>query len=209
MSDNCTFPVCHLTMKSCTTKTTIGNDFWLGTGEQFTVVDTPGFRDSANRDDQFIQEMTEVLNTNLGYTNSIMLVVDGSTKRFSSGLQGIIKEMTAIFGSSWWDFLIIGVSNWSYSKAHVDIRKENCENNPNNCKDEAWFMREFTSNVNEKLGINRNLTFVFPDSHSQTERNKVKDQQQDQWNNETDKIWQFMTRTSQTFKFAGNREDKF
>ena len=49
------------------------------------MVDTPGFRDTANRDDQFIEEMTEVLSNNLGDTNSIMLVVDGSTKRFSSG----------------------------------------------------------------------------------------------------------------------------
>ena len=194
------FTVCT-SLTSCTSKTTIGTGSWLGSGELFTVVDTPGFGDSSDRDVQFIQDMMDVLNNDLGYTHSIMLVVQGSTPRFSSGLQAMIKQMTAIFGASWWDFLIIGVSKWSYSQAMVDLRKENCEFYPDDCRDEAWFKREFSQQINETFGIDRTLTFVFTEAFSQTTRNKGDVQQQKHWRQETDKIWQFMRRTNEAFKF--------
>ena len=58
--ENCTFNVCD-THDSCTknTKYAIGN--WLGDGENFTIVDTPGFGDSDNDDNLLIDEMMGVL----------------------------------------------------------------------------------------------------------------------------------------------------
>ena len=110
-------------------------------------MDTPGFGDSSSRDIVQIQEITDVLNNQLGYTNIIMLVLEANTPRFTSGLEDMLKEMTAIFGSSWWDFVVIGVSKWEYSQAAIDDRQEICEYYPQDCRDEVWFINAF----NEQL----------------------------------------------------------
>ena len=76
----------------------------------FQIVDTPGFGDSSGEDNELIQEMIEILDFELGYTNIIILAIDGSTPRFSSGLLDMMKQMTSIFGQTWWDYLMIGVT---------------------------------------------------------------------------------------------------
>ena len=55
------------------------------------MVDTPGFGDSSGRDNQLIAEMMEILDTELGFTNIIVLVIDGNTPRFSSGLYDMLR----------------------------------------------------------------------------------------------------------------------
>ena len=46
------------------------------------VVDTPGFGDSSGNDNQYIQEMMDILDNKLGYAHIILLVLEGSTPRF-------------------------------------------------------------------------------------------------------------------------------
>ena len=110
----------------CTKDTTLGTGPWLGTGQNFTVrvflvvlievsdqvllkvVDTPGFGDSDGADNELIEEMMDVLDNTLGYTNIILLVIEGGTPRFDDPLRAMLRQMTSIFGESWWDFTMIG-----------------------------------------------------------------------------------------------------
>ena len=69
----------------------------------------------------------EVLDGTLGYSNTILLVFDGQTARFTSGLQNMLRQMCSLFGEAWWDFMIIGVSKWKYSQEAIDEREEACE----------------------------------------------------------------------------------
>ena len=71
-------------------------------------MDTPGFGDSDGADNQLIEEMMDVLDNTLGYTNVILLVIEGSTPRFDDPLRAMLRQMTSIFGESWWDFTLIG-----------------------------------------------------------------------------------------------------
>ena len=73
------------------------------------VVDTPGFGDSNGNDNQYIEEMMEVLDNKLGYANTILLVLEGSVPRFSNSLYAMLRQMTSIFGETWWDFMMVGV----------------------------------------------------------------------------------------------------
>ena len=125
-SDICMFEVCN-GLDSCTKNTTAGTGAWLGAGQQFTVnicaikksrnfylilsqvVDTPGFGDSNGNDNQYIEEMMEVLDNKLGYANTILLVLEGSVPRFSNSLYAMLRQMTSIFGETWWDFMMVGV----------------------------------------------------------------------------------------------------
>ena len=65
------------------------------------IVDTPGFGDSDGSDNKLIQEMMEILDNELGSANVIVLVIDGSTPRFSSGLYDMLRQMSSIFGETW------------------------------------------------------------------------------------------------------------
>ena len=73
-------------------------------------MDTPGFGDSYGRENELIRDMMEVLDNKLGYTNIILLLLDGNTARFTPGLYNMLGQMSAIFGEKWWDFMMIGVS---------------------------------------------------------------------------------------------------
>ena len=73
------------------------------------VVDTPGFGDSNGNDNEYIEEMMNVLDNKLGYTNTILLVLEGSVPRFSNSLYAMLRQMTSIFGETWWDFMMVGV----------------------------------------------------------------------------------------------------
>ena len=55
---NCTFPVCD-GMNSCTKETKYATGKWLGREAEFTVVDTPGFGDSDNNDNDLIDEESQ------------------------------------------------------------------------------------------------------------------------------------------------------
>ena len=56
-------------------------------------MDTPGFGDSSGRDNQLIAEMMEILDNELGSTNLIVLLIDGNTPRFSSGLYDMLRSV--------------------------------------------------------------------------------------------------------------------
>ena len=86
------------------------------------MVDTPGFGDSSGRDNMLIQEMMEVLDDDLGYSNVIVLAIDGNTPRFRDGLYDMLKQMSSIFGETWWKFMMIGVTKWPFYQVYGRMR---------------------------------------------------------------------------------------
>lgn len=167
-------------------------------------MDTPGFGDSSGRDNQLIMEMMEVLDGQLGHANIIMLVIDGNTPRFTSGLSDMLRQMSSIFGETWWDFMMIGVSKWKLDQASIDERQAECDyyGDPSeNCKNEAWFMRELNAQLQDKFGLQRNFTFAFTDSYSQSGPNLDDQVQQQHWQEETGKLWEEATKRNETFDF--------
>ena len=64
-------------------------------------MDTPGFGDSDGDDNKLIQEMMEILDNDLGSANVILLTLEGSTPRFTSGLYDMMRQMSSIFGETW------------------------------------------------------------------------------------------------------------
>merc|ERR1719447_1668713 len=202
-SDNCLFEVCSGT-DSCTKKTTYGFGSWLGIGQNFTVIDTPGFGDSNNDDDLLIEEMMDILANVVDHTDSFLLLFDGRETRFDASLQDMIKKMTIIFGHNWWNYLVIGVSFWAYDQNSIDERKCYPEY-PEYCKDEAWFCGEMNRQLQEKFNVNKNFTCVFTDSWSQTPGppgfNTEDPLQQQHWATEAGKLWDITTSREDSFSF--------
>ena len=94
--ENCTFPICN-DYESCTKETTYATGKWLGSGLDFTIVDTPGFGDSDNDDNNLIDEMMQTLKETIKGANTLVLLVDGSDERFDASLQQMMREMQVIF----------------------------------------------------------------------------------------------------------------
>merc|ERR1712212_938831 len=196
-------------MDSCTKETTYGYGPWLGNTTQhnftsfhnFTVVDTPGFGDTDGEDEKLIDEMMGVLAPTINDADTIVLLLNGmANQRFTDSLVSMIKRMTAMFGQQWWDYLVIGVSFWSYSEEAIAGR-ECSPNYPDDCKDEAWFVREVNSQMQEKFGVTRNFSFVFTDSWSQTLDNIDDEVQQQHWHEETGKLWNITINRQESFFF--------
>jgi len=202
-SKECLFEVCSGS-DSCTKKTTYGFGFWLGNGQNFTVIDTPGFGDSDNDDDLLIEEMMDILANVVDHTDTFLLLFDGRETRFDASLQNMIQMMTIIFGQHWWDYLVIGVSFWPYDQDSIDERK--CfPQYPEYCHDEAWFCEDRNRQLQEKFNLKKNITCVFTDSWSQTPGppgfNTEDQLQQEHWKEETSILWDITTGREDSFSF--------
>ena len=71
----------------------------------------------------------EVLDNRLGYANTILLVLEGNVPRFSNSLYAMLRQMTSIFGETWWDFMMIGVRfvfmSFSFEEIIINIKSAN------------------------------------------------------------------------------------
>jgi len=202
-SKECLFEVCSGS-DSCTKKTTYGFGLWLGNGQNFTVIDTPGFGDSDNDDEVLIEEMMDILANVVDHTDTFLLLFDGRETRFDASLQNMIQMMTTIFGHHWWDYLVIGVSFWPYDQNSIDERKCVPEY-PEYCHDETWFCEDRNRQLHEKFNLKKNFTCVFSDSWSQTPGppgfNTEDQLQQEHWNDETSILWDITTSREDSFSF--------
>ena len=164
------------------------------------MVDTPGFGDSDNNDEALIEEMMNVLANVVVHADTLVLLFDGRETRFDSSLQSMLKIMTQIFGTDWWNYVVIGVSFWAYDQDSIDDRV--CEPEyPDYCHDEAWFCNDRNTQLREKLHVNKNFTCVFTDSYSQTGHNIEDPLQQEHWRKETGILWEITTSREDTFGF--------
>ena len=190
--ESCTFPVCSNT-DSCTKDTKFAVGSWLGTGSAFTVVDTPGFGDSDNDDNQLIDEMMEVLKNSVGGANSLVILINGQEQRFDGALQQMLREMQALFGEEFWLWTTIGVSHWSFSASSVAERNYTG-------KTEEWLLSELNRQIQERYHIDITLDGVFIDSWSQQPWNINDQDQQEAFQRETGKLWS-LSESQDIFEF--------
>ena len=100
--------------------------------------------------------------------------------------------------------MMIGVTKWPYDQASIDKRQNDCDyfgDPSDDCKNEAWFIRELSNQLEEKFQVERNLTFAFMDSFSQSGPNLNDQTQQSYWIRETMKLWNEATGKNETFDF--------
>ena len=98
--NNCSFAVCD-GQNSCTKKTKYVVGPWLGEGAEFTIVDTPGFGDSENDDNELIDEMMDVLKNTVEGANAIIILRNGEEIRFDAALQQMIRKDVEIKKNLW------------------------------------------------------------------------------------------------------------
>lgn len=197
---NCIFDVCP-DMDSCTKETSYGTGNWLGTGINITVIDTPGFEDYDDDDEEHSEEMMNTLANTVNHTDTILWLIKGTDTGFSDSLQKMIRRMTIIFGRGWWNYVVIGVSFWPYDQDSSARRNETCQHYPDRCKDEAWFENQINAEINKTFAPGKQFSCVFTDSYSQAEWNIGDSTQQDHWKEETGKLWDITSNRYKPFRF--------
>ena len=80
--------------------------------------------------------------------------------------------MAAMFGESFWDYTIIGVSHWAFDSNAIAARNHTGKN-------EEWFLSEWNNQFKEKFHLAKELSGVFIDSWSQQPWNIEDPSQQD------------------------------
>ena len=94
----------------------------MGTGENFTVVDTPGFGDSDGQEGMLIDEMVQFLKDEVKSTNVFLLLFHGQQDRLHSGLVRMLRELPLIFGPEFWNHTMIGFTHWGFDQRSINKR---------------------------------------------------------------------------------------
>ena len=114
--------------------------------------------------------------------------------RIDSSLQQMIREMQSLFGKeNFWGHTILGVSHWSYSQQDI------YERNATGKSEEAW-LADTNAFLDEEFAIGYSLDAVFIDSWAKMPFNLGDQGQQDAFNREAGKLWDF-TMTMEPFDF--------
>lgn len=171
-NNDCSFPVCPRKLTSCTAETNYRTGRWLGNQSEpmVTIVDTPGFGDSGGRDVQnkLISDMMEILNHEIKTCNVIVLAIKSAGfNRIDASMHTMLQQMTALFGNSVWDKLVINIGWFKYSQLQQTIRRATCLD-PVRCRDEEYFKTEISKVLKERYNekIKGDLRFTFIDSHA-------------------------------------------
>ena len=190
--ENCTFPICSGT-DSCTKQTAYAEGHWLGNGELFTIVDTPGFGDSDNDDNDLMNEMVQALKNAIKTANGFLLLFNGQSERFDIKAQQMIREMEALFGEAFWDYTVLGVSFWAYDQNSINQRNYTG-------KTEDWWTGEMNRQLKQKFHLETDLSAVFIDSFAKQPWNLNDVLQQEAFTRETSKLWEIFSSNPQ-FEF--------
>ena len=95
---------------------------WMGTGNNVTVVDTPGFGDSDGQEAELIDGMVKVLKTEVKETNIFLLLFNGGNQRVHSGLHRMLRDLELMFGKKFWFHVMIGFTFWQFDKGSIEER---------------------------------------------------------------------------------------
>jgi len=185
---NCTFPV-YDGSASCTNHTKYAEGKWLGLDTSFTIVDTPGFGDSEGRDDQFIDEMVDVLVHHVNTTNVFLLTFNGEDPRMDGIIKQMIREMEMLFGYKFWDNVILEATHWAYSEN--EIRHRNLTG-----KNEEWWTKDKNEALRKEYHLDHDLDAVFIDSWAKQDVNIPDTSQKEAFDRETGKLWKYAMNNS-------------
>jgi len=180
---NCTFPIGNGS-DSKTKETKYAEGKWLGVGTTFTVIDTPGFGDTDNDDNQLIDEMVDVLKHVVNTTNVFLLAFNGQDERMDTLTQQMLREMEGMFGYGFWNNTVLEATHWAYDQTSVWNREDSG-------KDEQWWVKDKNTHLREMYHLDHDLSAVFVDSYAKHGHNVNDTNQQDAFERETARLWEY------------------
>ena len=114
-------------LNSCTDDILIVSGLWFGAKESVTVVDTPGFLDSENRDADFLDEIISFLKDFPKDKLGVLVITLPLTElRAKATYMQMIDQIELLFGGNIWEntiFVTTQENQLNLSKEKLDIKK--------------------------------------------------------------------------------------
>ena len=95
----------------------------MGVGNNFTVIDTPGFGDADGEEPQLIDGMVKVLRNEIKETNIFLLVFHGANQRVHSGLHRMLRDLELMFGDEFWSHVMMCFTFWKSDQRSIEDRE--------------------------------------------------------------------------------------
>lgn len=155
---------------------------WLGEGAQFTMIDTPGFGEKFEDEEELLNDMVDYLKDEIQFIDVFLIAFKETDNRIVRSMRSMMKILSATFGNDFWDSVMIEATWWNWNEYNVDRRTIN---------ETQWLQKiregfKLTTNKWDKMDA------VFIDSHySQSESEEV-----EKFKEHTAKLYSFANDTS-------------
>jgi len=169
-------------LDSITKRTCPDRGYWLGntTGEEFTVIDTPGFGDKLTEEQKTIENLVLTLRDEIKYVHVFIIAFKQTDNRMTNSLRSMIGLFEKMFGTKFWDNAILEATHWNHG---VEAERIRMEAKPKITK-EFW-TSDFNRILKSEFNLKRNLKSVFIDTFyhpdSPMESNIFKEETQKLW----------------------------
>ena len=139
---------------------------WLGVGHNVTVVDTPGFGNEIEEEEDTIEKLVTFLREDIKFVNLFVLTFKETDRRLTRGFKSMIKLLGRIFGQKLWNYTVLCATHWGYDNVQRAIR------NSSGYGEEEW-----TDHINRLFnGLStdtRPLDSVFIDSFYDISKSEI------------------------------------
>lgn len=155
---------------------------WLGTGDMFTIIDTPGFGDSLENEESHIDNLVTALRDKIRYIHAFVIAFKQQDNRMSKSLRSMIGLFQKMFGDKFWENAILEATHWNYGE-----RAERIRNETQPPITESHWSHQFNRLFAEEYHLQKPLPSVFIDTYYDP-RNPKEDRK---FTENTDKLWNF------------------
>lgn len=126
-----------------TTKVCADEGQWMGTGNNVTIIDTPGFGDkNPEKDGNTTEYLINLLKNEIKFIDAFVFFFNGQNARFTWSMGSMLKQFENMFGSAFWDNVIFEVTFWSYADSNILLRSK---------KGDGETEKSFTAGRNKKF----------------------------------------------------------
>lgn len=98
---------------------------WLGSGEKFTMVDTPGFGEDLETEEEMLNEMVDFLKQDIQYVDVFLIAFSEQDTRITRNVKSMLKMLSSMFGEGFWNNVLILATKYRYSRDAMAIRNNN------------------------------------------------------------------------------------
>ena len=148
-------------LDSITKRTCPDRGYWLGntTGDEFTIIDTPGFGDKLIEEQKTIENLVTTLRDEIQYVHLFVIAFKQFDNRMTNSLRSMIGLFEKMFGTKFWENAILEATHWNHGSEAERIRMEA---KPKITR-EFW-TSEFNRKLRSEFHLKRDLQSVFIDT---------------------------------------------
>ena len=92
-------------------------------GPKVTIIDTPGFGDKTENEQETIDELVNVLKNEIKYVHVFLIAFSGDSPRLTDSLRNMILLFEKMFGNLFWENTLLEVTKWGFDEGDLKDRK--------------------------------------------------------------------------------------